>query len=416
MSFNDHKPATRRGKIIYAWNYVRWGGAQIYLLSLIKGVLEEFDVVVILPLGSDPQLLSFLDNLGVEYDFFSPAADQRRPKTIKQRVARRWLKIRSEGALRVAIEKHRTFDSIVHVDLAPQQSVRTLILLCRSGIVFISSHNSNERHSLLREMLWTIGLRAVSRCPNFNIFCANRDAQRYLCSYLPEDLCERIIITRAAVDRKLIESVYLERDSKDKIREEFGIPKDKIVVLTVGQFIDRKGRWELMEAASDVLKHSAQVKFVWLTAELPNEIDAERVRSYNLGESFRLIKSSTVGNDRNSILRFFLTADIFVLPSLKEGLPIAILEAMALGLPTISTRINAIPEVLIDNKTGLSVLPGDAGELSRAIEKLLRDGELRSELAEEGRRFVLENFDDRKTVNIAMSAYRKALDRTINAG
>jgi glycosyltransferase involved in cell wall biosynthesis len=134
----------------------------------------------------------------------------------------------------------------------------------------------------------------------------------------------------------------------------------------------------------------------------------ERIDSVGLGQAFRVIRSSEIGSDRRSVLSFFLTADVFVLPSLLEGLPIAILEAMALGLPTISTRINAIPEAIVNNETGILVGPNDPGALGKSLIGLLSDESYRTELGQRGREFILNKFDERITAETAVFAYEEA--------
>jgi glycosyltransferase involved in cell wall biosynthesis len=96
---------------------------------------------------------------------------------------------------------------------------------------------------------------------------------------------------------------------------------------------------------------------------------------------------------------------LFVLPSLNEGLPIALLEAMAMGKASIASRINAIPEAVIDNETGLLVEASDPDGLASAILKLADDTELRDRLGAAGQAFVLENFDERSTAKITVDYY-----------
>lgn len=92
-----------------------------------------------------------------------------------------------------------------------------------------------------------------------------------------------------------------------------------------------------------------------------------------------------------------------------EGLPIAILEAMALGLPTISTNLNAIPEAVINEKTGILVETGNAEQLKSAILRLYENNGLRKKLADTGKEFVIDKFDERKMVKIVLDNYEKCL-------
>jgi glycosyltransferase involved in cell wall biosynthesis len=119
--------------------------------------------------------------------------------------------------------------------------------------------------------------------------------------------------------------------------------------------------------------------------------------------------SETVGSERLDILRFFRIADTFVLPSFVEGLPIALLEAMALGLPSISTKINAIPEAVKDGETGILIDAGDSEALAEAILKLSADDGLREMLAENGKRYVIEHFDERAVAKKVIRSYKECL-------
>jgi glycosyltransferase involved in cell wall biosynthesis len=100
-------------------------------------------------------------------------------------------------------------------------------------------------------------------------------------------------------------------------------------------------------------------------------------------------------------------ANAFALPSYVEGLPIALLEAMALGLPSVSTNVFAIPEALKHRETGLLVDAGDSQALADAIIELKRSDKLRRSLSQEGRNFVMTNFDEREASRIAIQAYKE---------
>ncbi len=398
-------------QVIYAWNYLQWGGAQIYTLSLIKLAIKHFDVVVVLPEGSDEQLLGFLKELRVRCVFFSPAADLSPAVSIRRKLQRRRNKIQSENAMLKTIEAVRSAESLIHVELAPQQSFFSLFRLAAKHVVFFTAHNSIPKHSHLRETIWKLKLRNLTKNKNFNLFTANRDTKRYLCEYISVNSCERITVTPAAIDPVEIQQVLSLPATKESLRAEFDLPVIKPTILSVGQFVDRKGPWVLLEAARKVLEQGADVQFVWMTSTSLTAETLDRIDSFGLGTCFRIINSSSVGARRQPILQFFRIADIFVLPSLTEGLPIAILEAMALGIPTISSRINAIPEAIIHDETGLLIEPGDVAGLSESIMSLVNNPGRRERLSRAGREFVLSNFDERRTAEIAVEAYERAFER-----
>ena len=90
-------------------------------------------------------------------------------------------------------------------------------------------------------------------------------------------------------------------------------------------------------------------------------------------------------------------------------MPIALLEAMSLGIPSISTNINAIPEAVRNNDTGILIEAGKSDELVRAIKRLKSDPFLRAKLSERGKDFVVENFDERVCAKIVLESYENAI-------
>jgi glycosyltransferase involved in cell wall biosynthesis len=86
-------------------------------------------------------------------------------------------------------------------------------------------------------------------------------------------------------------------------------------------------------------------------------------------------------------------ADIFVLASFGEGIPVVLMEAMAMELPVIATWVAGVPELVDHGRNGLLCPPGDAGALAGAVVKLARDGALRRRLGAAGRRAVIERYD-----------------------
>ena len=398
-----------RSKIIYAWNYVEWGGAQIYTLGLIKFISNVFDIVVVLPKGSSQELLGFLNARNIAHEFFEPAADMTAASGLRPRLRRRMSKRRSEKALIRKLESLDLSDSVIHIDLGPQHSLLALARLCRHAPVFFTAHNSLPKFAAWRETVWRIKFRVIGSFKNFHVFCANVDTFRYISRFAGKKLLRRTAITPVGIDLEEINRALSSPELKRKTRERAGLSENDFVILTVGQFIDRKGRWILLEAAKQVLEKHPDVIFLWLMPRLPDEEETERIRGYGLGDSFRPVLSGSVGVTRQEILRFFRVADLFVLPSLLEGLPISLLEAMSLGIPSISTNVNAIPEAIIDGETGGLIQPGDPDALSRGIISLKEDSAMSKRIADTGREFVLKNFDERIAAEKALEMYKKAL-------
>ena len=107
---------------------------------------------------------------------------------------------------------------------------------------------------------------------------------------------------------------------------------------------------------------------------------------------------------RRDVAEVVCAMDVFVLPSLKEGLSIAVMEAMALEKPVVCSRIAGLPEVVRDGQTGILVPPGDAGALQSALARLFGNAGLRRELGQSARQFLEQNFDQCACLD-AMEAY-----------
>jgi glycosyltransferase involved in cell wall biosynthesis len=105
-------------------------------------------------------------------------------------------------------------------------------------------------------------------------------------------------------------------------------------------------------------------------------------------------------------------ADLFLLPSHAEGLPVSMLEAMAAGLPVIVTPVGGIPEAIQDGRNGLLAQPRNPEELAAAIRRLLTDEGLRSRLGQRARQTVREHFDIGVAVGRLRTIYREAVAGT----
>lgn len=403
---NTDKP---KPQIIYAWDYVEWGGAQIYYFALIKEVKKEFDVRIVLPEKSDAQLLKFIEALDVPYEFIPSQTDSKPAPTLKRKLEKHRNKFRSECVLIEHLKKYDLKNSIVHVELAPWQALFSLMRLSSKTQVFITAHNSLPPVPKWRHLLWKIKLKAISRFKNFHIFSSNEDSKNYFRQFFPSEFWEKIKVTYTSVNPPEIDAALaLEYDEAD-LKRKFDIPADKFLVLCVGQFIDRKGRWTFLKAAKKVSQNVDDIAFVWISNSKPSAEDLRKAEEFGLGDRFVLITSDRVGKERMDLFKLFRLADVFVLASFVEGLPISLLEAMALGIPSISTNINAIPEAVKHRETGMLIEAGDDEALAEAVETLKNDDNLREKLSKNGREYVFKHFDEREVARIAIASYKESL-------
>lgn len=130
-----------------------------------------------------------------------------------------------------------------------------------------------------------------------------------------------------------------------------------------------------------------------------------RIKEFGLSGQVRLLGT------RKDVPELLGSANIFVLTSDTEGLPITIIEAMAAGKPVVATRVGGVPDVVVDGETGILVPAGDVEQLARALEKMLRDEALRKRMGAAGSRAARERFDIVETVRHYEALYTRLLER-----
>ena len=158
------------------------------------------------------------------------------------------------------------------------------------------------------------------------------------------------------------------------MRQQLDLPTDKVILVSVGRLRREKGFPVLLSA----LKHIPQEQrpFTIILGDGPDKMDLHRLTTqYGLTESVRFL-----GN-RTDVAEYLQASDLFAMSSLWEGLPIALLEAMACGLPVIVTRVGGNPEVVEEDRSGILVPPGDDESLAQAILRLVNDPAKRARLS-----------------------------------
>jgi glycosyltransferase involved in cell wall biosynthesis len=171
--------------------------------------------------------------------------------------------------------------------------------------------------------------------------------------------------------------------------------EERPVVVTLARLAPQKGIGVLLRAAAEL----PNVSFI-VAGEGP-ERHALESQARSLGVSDR-VAFSGFQSDPAALLA---SADLFVLPSFEEGLPLALLEAMAVGTPVVATAIGGTDEVVTHGEHGLLVPPGDAAALASAIGALLRDPARAARLAVAARTRVRESFSMERMVHDVVSVY-----------
>lgn len=180
-----------------------------------------------------------------------------------------------------------------------------------------------------------------------------------------------------------IDDAFVERFSGRNRRT--GAGKPAMDILFVGHINPYKGVDLLIRAAEELAK-SGSIDF---RMKLVGGGHPPAVRKYVQETRSRNLDGKVIFcGIREDVAEMMTAADLFVLPSRIEGLPTALLEAMAVGLPVVAAAVGGIPDVVVHEKNGLLVPPGDPAALAAAVRKLAADKELGRRLAEEGMKTV----------------------------
>lgn len=173
--------------------------------------------------------------------------------------------------------------------------------------------------------------------------------------------------------------VNKEAPNKDKLKERFSHKK---IMLFVGRIIKRKGIHYLIKSIPDVVKAHKDVLCVLIgNGEYKRQAE-QLTMNLNLGDYVLFLGSLP----QEMVFEYYQAADVFVLPSISEGCPTTLLEAMYFGLPVIATDIPGVYEHF--KEVAILVSPGDEKELASAIIRLLEDEQLSRRLSREGKKLV----------------------------
>jgi glycosyltransferase involved in cell wall biosynthesis len=191
----------------------------------------------------------------------------------------------------------------------------------------------------------------------------------------------------------------------DAVREEWDILPHMPVVGTLARFHQQKGLPYLLESAAQVRQECPELKLLLVgDGGLRSSLE-EQARDLGLSGC------AILPGIRHDVPEILALVDVFVLPSLWEGLPIALLEAMAASLPVVATAVGGVPEVVVDGVTGLLVPPRDPEALSKAILTLLKDRDLQHSMGQAGRERVTRCFSVERMVKETEVLYESMMTR-----
>jgi glycosyltransferase involved in cell wall biosynthesis len=193
-------------------------------------------------------------------------------------------------------------------------------------------------------------------------------------------------------------------DAVSTLRQELGIPEGALLIGNVANLYPVKGQANLLRAFASILSDFAEARLVIVGRGRERENLGALVRELCIPEGRVFLTGF-----RGDVANIMKALDIYVQPSLSEGLPVALLEAMSAGVPVIATRVGGVPEVLGENRHGTLVAPGAWEELRAALVSVAHDLDAQRRRAEAAREHVKGFFSLDAMARKYIAVYEKAL-------
>ncbi len=194
-----------------------------------------------------------------------------------------------------------------------------------------------------------------------------------------------------------------EHRGPEGMKQSLGFAQDDFVLLVVGRLEPQKGHAVLLDALKEVAEQFPSTRLVCIGDGVLRADLEKRTIELGLSENVRFV------GFQSNVADWLRLADVSVLPSFFEGLPLAAIESLAAERPMVATDVDGTAEVVVNEQTGLTVPPGNAGALADAIVRLLKDAGLRARLAAAGRKWVLQHFSEEQQIAETENLYVEAL-------
>jgi glycosyltransferase involved in cell wall biosynthesis len=244
-------------------------------------------------------------------------------------------------------------------------------------------------------------------------FWPDRQVARFVDTYIAVSAATaQHLIDTKKIPRTKVETILNGRDlqrfhpisaaERDRTRRRLGVDTGPVILL-LGRLEEQKGHTFAIEAVRQIRDKYPGLSMLFAgTGRLDSPLRAQCEEVGLEG----VVRFLGYRDDPELLLG---AADIMLLPSLNEGLPLSVVEAMACGTPVVATDIEGTRELVLDGKTGLLVPAAEAGSLASAIDRLLCDQSYRQCLGSNGRRHVESHFDVRSQVAKTRQVYTKLL-------
>ena len=219
---------------------------------------------------------------------------------------------------------------------------------------------------------------------------------------------ERLHLIGNGVDERRFDPA-LHVEARASKRAELELAEDDLVVGMVTRLVREKGCVEFFQMAAHLAEQWPKARF--LMVGIPEENDqSDAVDPAQLAREYGVADICIALEHRTDMPELYQAMDVLVLPSYREGLPRAVIEAGAMALPVVVSDIRGCREVVVDGETGLLTPLKDVEALVAAVGQLLGDGGLRSQMGRAGSARVMEHYTEARTTQRVADCYRQCID------
>ena len=209
---------------------------------------------------------------------------------------------------------------------------------------------------------------------------------------------EQVVCVRSSVGKDATSECNAEA-----FKERFNLPQNALVIGVVAQLIERKGHAYLLQVLPELRKEFPDIKVLFFGKGKYQVNLEQKIEALGLQET---VQFTGFCDDMPAL---FGCIDLLVHPALMEGLGVSLLQASQQGVPIVASAVGGIPEAVEDGVNGLLVPPGDTLELKRAVQSLLGNSELRTQMGINGQRLISKKFSVKKMVEGNYRIYREVL-------
>lgn len=266
----------------------------------------------------------------------------------------------------------------------------------KAGVPAVASiHNTYTRHKWHRQLAnWYLSRHTAAIIAGSEEI--RQDVVRH--DFVPASLVE-VIPNSVDLSRSRSEL------TREQARQRLNLPEGAVVLGTVGRLEEQKGHRYLIQALARLRQGGVDACLLLVG----DGREAQSLKS--LSDSLGLEPQVKFLGTRGDLGDLFRAMDLFVMPSLWEGLSLAMLSAMAAGLPVIATAVGGVRQVLGEEEFGFTVPAGDAEALAAKIRACLAEPAEMAQMAEKGRRHASENYSDEAMVRRLEAVYARVLRR-----